>query len=53
MPLDWSKVREGLDPAVFTVRTAPKLLRQSRPWKDYAKSAEPLRRAIARLLEIQ
>jgi bifunctional non-homologous end joining protein LigD len=50
MPLEWSKVRAGLDPAAFTVKTAPKLLRQSRPWKDYAKSAQPLRGAIERLL---
>jgi bifunctional non-homologous end joining protein LigD len=53
MPLDWSKVRAGLDPTVFTIKTAPKLLRQSRPWKDYAKSAQPLRRAIERLLATQ
>lgn len=50
MPLDWSKVRADLDPAAFTIKTAPKLLGQSRPWKDYAKSAQPLRGAIERLL---
>ncbi len=51
MPLDWAQVRSGLDPLKFTVRTAPLLLRKNRPWKDYAESAVPLRRAIERLLK--
>lgn len=53
MPLEWSKVRAGLDPKAFTVRTVPKLVLRSRPWKDYAEAAEPLRRAIKRLLETE
>jgi len=51
MPVDWPQVRAGLDPKAFTVRTAPALLRKNRPWKDYAKSAKPLRQAIEQLLE--
>jgi bifunctional non-homologous end joining protein LigD len=51
MPVDWPHVREGLDPRKFTVRTAPLLLRQKRPWKEYAGSAKPLRQAIERLLK--
>ncbi len=50
MPVDWPQVRSGLDPKRFTVRTAPALLRKTRPWKDYARSAKPLRRAIEKLL---
>ena len=51
MPVDWSQLRAGLDPRQFTVRSAPALLRKNRPWKDYAKSAKPLRRAIEQLLK--
>jgi len=51
MPVDWPQVRAGLDPKKFTVRLAPALLRKNRPWKDYAKSAKPLRQAIEQLLK--
>jgi bifunctional non-homologous end joining protein LigD len=51
MPVDWSQVRAGLDPKKFTVRMTPALFRKTRPWKDYAKSAKPLRQAIERLLK--
>jgi bifunctional non-homologous end joining protein LigD len=51
MPLSWPQVRAGLDPKKFTVRSAPALLRRNRPWKDYAGSANPLRRAIEQLLK--
>ena len=32
MPLSWKDVRRGLDPKKFTVRTAPDLLKKSKPW---------------------
>ena len=51
MPLSWTQVKSGLDPKRFTIRTAPALLRKSRPWAAYARSATPLRRAIERLLK--
>ena len=51
MPLDWSQVKKGLDPKRFTVRTAPALLKKSRAWHDYDKSATPLRSAIEALIE--
>jgi bifunctional non-homologous end joining protein LigD len=51
MPVDWPQVRAGLDPKKFTVRTTPALFRKNRPWKDYAKSAKPLRQAIEQLLK--
>jgi bifunctional non-homologous end joining protein LigD len=50
MPLHWREVRKGLDPKGFTVRTAAALLKSSRPWSDYARSARPLKQAIARLV---
>jgi bifunctional non-homologous end joining protein LigD len=48
MPIPWKQVTKGLDPAKFTVRTAPALLKQSKPWGDYEKAARPLDQAIAR-----
>ena len=46
MPIHWKEVRKGLDPKKFTVRTAPKLLLQIKPWEDYAGAARSLGRAI-------
>jgi len=51
MPIEWGQVKAGLDPTKFTIRTAPALLKKSKPWRDYAKSARPLRGAIERLLK--
>ena len=42
MPLEWSAIKKGLDPARFTVRTVPGLLKKSAAWKDYARSEKPL-----------
>ena len=49
MPLSWSQVRAGLDPARFTVRTAPRLLAKSKPWREYADAARPIAAALSRL----
>jgi bifunctional non-homologous end joining protein LigD len=49
MPLTWAQVKTGLDPKKFTIRTAPALLRKSKAWSDYGKSAKPLQPAIKRL----
>ncbi len=48
MPVEWKQVRKGLEPKKFTVRTAPALLKKSKPWAGYAKSATPLKAAIQR-----
>jgi bifunctional non-homologous end joining protein LigD len=42
MPLEWSQVKKGLDPARFTLRSAPALLKKYAPWKSYGKSSRPL-----------
>jgi bifunctional non-homologous end joining protein LigD len=43
MPVEWSQLRAGLDPARFTIRTVPALLKRSKPWSDYRTAARPLR----------
>jgi bifunctional non-homologous end joining protein LigD len=50
MPIHWREVRNGLDPKRFTVRTAPGLLKRSKPWTDYDKAARPLKAAIAMIV---
>ena len=49
MPLEWSKVRSGLDPQRFTLRTAPQILAKSKAWTDYRNAERPLREAIRKL----
>ncbi len=49
MPLLWRDLKNGLDPKVFTVRSAPALLAKSKAWKDYAAGARPLADAIRRI----
>ncbi|HUA34978.1 MAG TPA: DNA ligase D [Candidatus Binataceae bacterium] len=51
MPLDWSQVKAGLDPARFTVRTAPALLARSKAWKEYGGAERSLVDAVRRLSE--
>ncbi|HKT20423.1 MAG TPA: DNA ligase D [Stellaceae bacterium] len=49
MPLLWGQVKKGLDPARFTIRTAPALFKKSAAWKDYPAAARPLAEAVRRL----
>ena len=49
MPLGWSQLKRGHDPAKFTVRTAPAQLARLNPWKTYCESERPLAEAIRRL----
>jgi len=46
MPIAWKDVKKGLAPQGFTVRTAPRLLDKTNPWKDYAGGARSLADAI-------
>jgi bifunctional non-homologous end joining protein LigD len=48
MPIHWTQVKKGLDPADYTVRTAPALIRRSRAWIDYADAARALPREFLR-----
>lgn len=49
MPLTWSQVKPQLSPLRFTLRTAPRFLRKSDPWHNYAEAARPLAPAITEL----
>jgi bifunctional non-homologous end joining protein LigD len=49
MPLEWSAIKKGLDPARFTVRTAPGLIAKSKAWNDYARSERPLLSVLKKL----
>lgn len=49
MPLNWTQVKAALDPARYTIRTAPGLIAKSTAWADYFDAAKPLKAAIKRL----
>jgi bifunctional non-homologous end joining protein LigD len=49
MPIVWSQVKKGLEPAAFTVRTVPSLLAKMKAWQDYCDAERGLAAAIERL----
>jgi bifunctional non-homologous end joining protein LigD len=49
MPIAWTQVKKGLDPARYTLRTVPTLLRKQAVWEDYCDGERPLEAAIRRL----
>ena len=49
MPLDWSQVKKGLDPARYTIRTLPQLLARSKAWDGYDEAAGSIVDAIRKL----
>ncbi len=49
MPLNWSQVKRGLDPARYSVRTVPALVLKLTAWEDYCDGERPLAGAIKRL----
>ena len=48
MPIHWKQVKKGLDPADYTVRTAPALIKRSRAWAGYADAGRVLPREFLR-----
>jgi bifunctional non-homologous end joining protein LigD len=42
MPLSWEQVKKRLDPARFTVRTAPALISRSSAWNEYCDAERRL-----------
>jgi bifunctional non-homologous end joining protein LigD len=51
MPVAWNAVRAGLDPAAYTLRTAPDRISRIGEWREYQKSARPLAQAVRRLIK--
>jgi bifunctional non-homologous end joining protein LigD len=49
MPLTWSQVKAGLDPARYTIRTVPGLLKKTKAWEDYDEAAGSIVDAIKKL----
>ena len=49
MPLTWAQVKRGLDPARYTIRTVPALVRRLVAWRDYPDGERPLAEAIERI----
>jgi bifunctional non-homologous end joining protein LigD len=49
MPLQWTQVKKGLDPARYTIRTVPPLVEKLTAWQDYCEGERPLAEAITRL----
>ncbi|MDH7799545.1 MULTISPECIES: DNA ligase D [unclassified Beijerinckia] len=49
MPLPWTRVRKGLDPKAFTLRTAPALLEKIKPWADYDEARGSLADVLKRM----
>ena len=52
MPVTWAQVKAGLNPADFTLRTVPHVLKRSKAWTDYDEGARPLKPAISRLAKV-
>ena len=53
MPITWAQVKKGLDPAKYTVRTVPPLLKKLTAWTDYDDGERPLAPAIKRLGKVR
>ena len=49
MPISWTQVKKGLDPAKYTVRTVPQLIRKLTAWDGYCDGERSLAAAIKRL----
>ncbi|MEI9887160.1 MAG: DNA ligase D [Rhizomicrobium sp.] len=49
VPIAWSQVKAGLDPAKFTIATSGPLLKKADPWADLAKSAKALGPAMKKV----
>jgi bifunctional non-homologous end joining protein LigD len=46
MPLNWTQLRNGLDPRRYTVRSVPVLLTRTKPWQSYDAAASSIKAAM-------
>ncbi|MBL8271451.1 MAG: non-homologous end-joining DNA ligase [Steroidobacter sp.] len=51
MPVNWSKVRAGLDPTRYTVRTAAAHVAKATEWRNYCDAERPLQDAIRKFVQ--
>jgi bifunctional non-homologous end joining protein LigD len=49
VPLAWSALKAGLEPAKYTIATSAALLKKPDPWASLARSAKPLAPAVKKL----
>ncbi len=42
LPVAWTQVTAKLNPAAYTIRTAPALLKKKDPWEGWTEAAKPL-----------
>ncbi|RYX86339.1 MAG: hypothetical protein EON84_21970, partial [Bradyrhizobiaceae bacterium] len=49
MPISWAQLRSGLEPARFTVRSVPALLKKTKVWADYDDAAGSIKAAIRKM----
>ena len=49
MPLTWSQVKADLDPARYTLRSVPSLLKRSKAWAGYEDAGASIAEAIRKL----
>jgi bifunctional non-homologous end joining protein LigD len=51
MPIHWTQVKKGLDPARYNLGTASEQLRKSKPWADYDDGERDFFAAAKKLLK--
>ncbi|HEY4838768.1 MAG TPA: hypothetical protein VIH72_09180, partial [Candidatus Acidoferrales bacterium] len=51
-PLDWSEVKQKLDPSEFNIVNFAKRLKRADPWKDFFKQRQSLDKAINALRKL-
>jgi bifunctional non-homologous end joining protein LigD len=51
MPVNWSQVKAGLDPARYTLRTAPSYAGKATDWEGYCDGERPLEDAIRKFVQ--
>jgi len=50
MPIHWKDVKATLKPERFNIRSAPSLLKNTKPWGDYEHAATSLAGAIGKVI---
>jgi bifunctional non-homologous end joining protein LigD len=51
MPINWTQVRNGLDPNRYTLRSIIPMMKRHTAWDDYCDSERPLEPAIRKLVQ--